>query len=93
MARPSRQPASPLTLYGYENSAACRLVRERLCELELPYLLCNVARGGTARERHLAELGSGRVPVLVDPNSARALHEAPEILDYLEHSYALSASR
>ncbi|MEZ4380829.1 MAG: glutathione S-transferase N-terminal domain-containing protein [Nannocystaceae bacterium] len=38
-AAPSRAPAQPLTLYSFESSPFSRLVRERLCELELPYLL------------------------------------------------------
>lgn len=38
-ARPSRPPAQPLELYSFESSPFSRLVRERLCELELPYLL------------------------------------------------------
>lgn len=32
-------PAQPLELYGFESSPYARLVRERLCELELPYIL------------------------------------------------------
>jgi hypothetical protein len=37
-ARPSVEPDMPLVLYGDEADPAARLVRERLCELELPYL-------------------------------------------------------
>ncbi|MFT4046726.1 MAG: glutathione S-transferase N-terminal domain-containing protein [Solimonas sp.] len=37
--RASRAPAQPLELYSFEASPYSRLVRERLCELELPYLL------------------------------------------------------
>ncbi|MDE2148289.1 MAG: glutathione S-transferase N-terminal domain-containing protein [Gammaproteobacteria bacterium] len=37
-ARPSRAPAQPLELYGFESSPYTRLVREVLCELELPYI-------------------------------------------------------
>ena len=33
-----------------EPSPFCRLVRERLCELELPYRLHNVARGSARRQ-------------------------------------------
>lgn len=43
-ARPSRAPALPLELYSFESSPYSRLVRERLCELELPYLLRNTAK-------------------------------------------------
>jgi len=38
-AKPSKAPAKPLELYSFESSPYCRLVRERLCELELPYIL------------------------------------------------------
>jgi len=34
----------PLTLYSFESSPFSRLVRERLCELELPYLLVNLGK-------------------------------------------------
>lgn len=44
-ARPSRGAAQPLELYSFETSPYSRLVRERLCELELPYLLRNTAKG------------------------------------------------
>jgi len=36
--------ALPLTLYSFESSPYSRLVRERLCELELPYLLVNLGK-------------------------------------------------
>jgi len=38
-AVPSKAPAQPLELYSFESSPYCRLVRERLCELEIPYIL------------------------------------------------------
>jgi len=34
----------PLTLYSFESSPYSRPVRERLCELELPYLLVNLGK-------------------------------------------------
>ncbi|MEE4360822.1 MAG: glutathione S-transferase N-terminal domain-containing protein [Pseudomonadales bacterium] len=37
--RPSRAPDRLLELYAFEGSPFARLVRERLCELELPYVL------------------------------------------------------
>jgi glutathione S-transferase len=43
-ARPSKAPAQPLELYSFEASPFARLVRERLCELELPYVLRSVGR-------------------------------------------------
>lgn len=38
-ARPSKAPSKPLELYSFESSPYSRLVREKLCELEIPYLL------------------------------------------------------
>ena len=38
------KPAQPLHLYGFEASPFCRLIRERLCELEVGYINHNVAR-------------------------------------------------
>lgn len=38
-ARTSVKPDQPLELYSFEGSPFARLVRERLCELELPYRL------------------------------------------------------
>jgi glutathione S-transferase len=43
-ARPSREPEEPLVLYSIESSPFARLVRERLCELEIPYLLKSTGR-------------------------------------------------
>ena len=43
-ARPSKAPAKPLELYSFESSPYSRPVRERLCELELPYLLHNTGK-------------------------------------------------
>lgn len=43
-ARASKTPAKPLELYSFESSPYSRLVREVLCELELPYLLRNTGK-------------------------------------------------
>ena len=43
-ARPSRQPKKPLELYSWEGSPYSRLARERMCELEIPYMLHNVGK-------------------------------------------------
>lgn len=42
--RASRAPAQPLELWSFEASPYTRLVRERLTELEIPYVLHNVAK-------------------------------------------------
>jgi glutathione S-transferase len=43
-ARASSAPEQPLELYSFESSPFSRLVREVLCELELPYLLHNTGK-------------------------------------------------
>ncbi len=43
-AAPSKAPEEPLILYSFESSPYSRLVRERLSELELPYVLRNTAK-------------------------------------------------
>ena len=70
-ARPSRAPARPLELWSYEASPFSRIVRERLCELELPYLLHNVAKGSPRRPAFAERSGKLQVPYLVDPNTER----------------------
>ena len=45
LVKPSKAPEQPLELYSFESSPFSRLVRERLCELEIPYLLRNTGKG------------------------------------------------
>ncbi|WP_020409223.1 glutathione S-transferase N-terminal domain-containing protein [Hahella ganghwensis] len=40
----SLAPSKPLTLYSFESSPFSRPVRERLCELEIPYRLINLSK-------------------------------------------------
>jgi len=87
-ARAAEPAKQPLVLYGYEASPYCRLVRERLCELQLRYHLINVAKRSAARAAFVAKTGRMMVPYLEDPNTGRAMFESAEILDYLEQTYA-----
>jgi len=43
-ALPSRQPGYMLELYSFESSPYARVVREQLCNMELPYVLRNCGR-------------------------------------------------
>jgi glutathione S-transferase len=86
--RPSNPPARPLELYSYEGCPFCRIVREALCELELPYLLHNVPRGGARRAELVARAGKMQVPYLVDPNTRREMFESADIVAYLNATYA-----
>ncbi len=87
-ARPSRAPAKPLELWSFEASPFCRIAREVLCSLELPYLLHNVAKGSPSREAFVARSGRMMVPYLVDPNTDTEMFESADIVAYLERTYA-----
>lgn len=85
-ASPSRPPAAPLELFADEGSRDARRVRARLCELELPYVLHPLARGGT-HVRALEARGLG-APTLVDPAARVEIAGADAVLAHLER-YAL----
>lgn len=53
-AAAARIPEQPLALWSFEGSPFSRLVRERLCELELPYRLHNLGK------EHWSEVGPAR---------------------------------
>ncbi|MDO8329216.1 MAG: glutathione S-transferase N-terminal domain-containing protein [Fluviicoccus sp.] len=54
LAQPSVTPELPLTLYSFESSPYSRPVREKLCELELPYTLINLGK------QQLADVGPAK---------------------------------
>jgi glutathione S-transferase len=91
LARPSRAPAQPLELWSFESSPFCRMVRQTLCELELPYLLHNVAKDSPRRPEFVARSGKMQVPWLRDPNTGAELFESFAIERYLEQTYAVTA--
>jgi glutathione S-transferase len=86
--RPSDPPERPLELWSFEASPFCRIAREALCELEIPYLLHNVAHGSPRREAFVARSGKMMVPYLVDPNRDVAMFESADIVAYLNETYA-----
>jgi glutathione S-transferase len=86
--RPSRAPEQPLELYSFEASPFCRIVRETLCSLELPYLLHNVGRGSAGRDDFVKRSSRMMVPYLVDPNTQTEMFESSDIVHYLEKTYA-----
>ncbi len=88
-ARPSRAPEQPLELYSFEASPFCRIAREALCSLELPYLLHNVGKGSPRRPAFVERSGRMQVPWLLDPNTGTSLFESADIVSYLERSYGL----
>ncbi|MFN2426165.1 MAG: glutathione S-transferase N-terminal domain-containing protein [Candidatus Binatia bacterium] len=86
--RSAEAPAQLLELWSFEASPYCRLVRERLCELEIPYVLHNVAKGSSKRKKFLERSGKMMVPWLVDPNTGTEMFESADICAYLEKTYA-----
>ncbi len=87
--RPSKAPNEPLILWNFEGSPYCRLVRETLCTLEIPYLARNVAKGSSHRPLLIQKAGKMQVPYLEDPNTGTALFESLQICRYLEQTYGL----
>ena len=79
----------PLTLYGYEASPFCKIVRERLVELELPHIQRTCGRGSSKRDELFMKTGRFQVPYLEDPNTDVKLFESADILDYLNEVYAV----
>ncbi|KAL8485815.1 hypothetical protein ACS0TY_027921 [Phlomoides rotata] len=80
-------PPCKLELFSYENNPYARIVREVLCELELPYILQSVGQGST-REELLYEIsGSKEVPYLVDHNTGRGIGDYKKIVSYLCEMY------
>lgn len=86
--RAAKVAEKPLELWSFEASPYCRLVRERLCELEIPYVLHNVAKGSAKRSAFVARSGKMMVPYLADPNTGRQMFESAEIVAYLDKTYA-----
>ena len=86
-ARPSRRPKKPLELWSFEASPFCRIAREALCELELPYQLHNVGKNGAGRPAFVKRAGKMMVPYLVDPNTKREMFESAGIAAYLSTTY------
>lgn len=81
------QPAERLELWSFEASPFCRKVRETLCELNLDYVVHNVAKTSARRPQLVALGGKMLVPYLVDPNTGAAMYESDDIVAYLERTY------
>lgn len=60
-ARPSSPPGKPLVLYSFESSPFSRIVRELLCELELPYYLINLGK------QQRADMGPAKLRMNIGP--------------------------
>ncbi|HEY1959432.1 MAG TPA: glutathione S-transferase N-terminal domain-containing protein [Polyangiaceae bacterium] len=87
-ARKSTLPEKPLDLWSFESSPYCRLAREALCELEIPYVLHNVGKRSRWRKDFVARSGKMMVPYLVDDNTGKAMFESGDIVRYLSATYS-----
>src|SRR5262249_40933119 len=84
----ARAPEKPLELWSFEASPFCRLVREELTVLELPYLLHNVAKNSPSRAAFIQRSGRLMAPSLPDPTASTEMFESADILAYLRRTYA-----
>ena len=87
-ARDRPMPHVPLRLYSYDGNQFCRLVREVLAELDLPYRLRSTGKGSPRRQELLEVAGATTAPYLVDPNTGTSMGESAEICAYLLRTYA-----
>ena len=85
------RPTQPLILYSYEGNQFCRLVREVLTELDLPYELRSTGKGSTRRRNELSQItgGSTQCPYLIDPNTDTKISDSKIIIQYLYQNYAI----
>jgi glutathione S-transferase len=85
----ARAPSLPLELWSFEASPFCRIAREKLSVLELPYRLHNVAKGSPRRAAFVERSGKMMVPYLADPNTGKEMFESADIVSYLDETYAI----
>lgn len=85
------RPELTLELWNYEGSPYCRLVRQELARLGLPYISKNLARNSERREAFQAQFGKLQFPRLYDPNLKVGLFETDAILMHLQANYARMA--
>ncbi|TXH05233.1 MAG: hypothetical protein E6R07_04750 [Nevskiaceae bacterium] len=84
-----QQPAQPLELYEFEASPYCRLVRERLTELDLDVMVYPCPKGGKRFRPVVKKLGGKQqYPFMVDPNTGTSLYESYDIIRYVGETYA-----
>ena len=86
--KPAKMPEKPITVYSYEASPFCKLVREKLVELEIPHLLKASGRGSPKRQEMMDKRGRFQAPYIEDPNTGVAMFESAAIVKYLEETYA-----
>ncbi|XVE60686.1 hypothetical protein DITRI_Ditri05aG0148200 [Diplodiscus trichospermus] len=85
-------PPRKLELFSYENNPHSRIVREALCELELPYILQSVGEGSRRTKLLIDASGSKEVPYMIDPNTGTQLGDYKKILSYLFRTYSAATA-
>ena len=78
-----------LELYQFEECPYCQKVRAKLTDLGLTYVIHNVSRDKSDRDK-LAQITGGLtgVPALVDPNTDTVIADDDEkIIEYLKEHY------
>lgn len=74
-----------MKLYQFEGCPYCKLVREKLSELQITYINVNVPRDKSQRHEVLQVSGQASVPVLVDGDTV--LDDEEKILPYLQEKF------
>jgi glutathione S-transferase len=89
---PGERPELTLELWNYEASPYCRIAREELARLGLPYVSKNLARSSPRREDFRARFSREQFPRLYDPNNKTGLFETEAIVMHLQTFYGRMAA-
>ena len=79
----------PITLYAYEGSPFCKVVRETLCAYEIPHTIYYTPRGSVNRQRLYDQTKRFQVPFIQDPNTGIDLFESEAIVEYIKKQYGI----
>lgn len=97
----SNPPSMMLELYSFESNPFCKPVKSLLCELEIPYILHNVARPQwfdyvrpriletSLRRADVENNTQAKVPFLVDANTGVEIFGSNDICCYLRQQYCV----
>ncbi len=80
-----------MTLYQFEGCPYCRMVRQKLSDLELTYVSVCVPRDRSRRQQVVEASGQPTVPVLLDGDVV--LSDEHDIVAYLEKSFGKAVRR
>lgn len=78
-----------MKLYQFESCPYCKMVREKLSDLQITYININVPRDRAQRHEVIQVSGQPSVPVLVDGDTV--LDDEEKILPYLDEKYGRKA--